>query len=387
MDRRATLRKSGFTLVELLVVIAIIGILVALLLPAVQQAREAARRTECVNNIRQMALAAINYESAQKRFPPGRLSPDLVQSGNALAGYTNYDNVGPNRYESSGFKSVHIWILPYMEAKNIYDLIDFNVAAGKRMTIGSTPVNVNYEAYSKAVSLFLCPSDPNTGRVISENNYRVNFGGSTPYGGAESHSKQSTIDSVDSNGFSVGGNGAFTIGEKGLRTGQFKDGLSKTVFFSERVKGSGGDSSRDLPKVGDITSRPGGRQFTFPINIDMFYQSCGSATPRVDRYNFTGAGRWPDSSDWSNGWPFAGYDSTQYNHVAPPNWQALDCGGFSSIPDTPGEHAIVCARSEHTGGVNTGYGDGHVGWGSSGIDVLVWRAIGTRNGAEAISEE
>ena len=79
--------------------------------------------------------------------------------GVELASYTNYDNVSPNRYEKSGFKSVHIWLLPYMENKAIYDLIDFKVAAGKRMTIGTTPVNVNYDAYAKAESLFICPSD------------------------------------------------------------------------------------------------------------------------------------------------------------------------------------------------------------------------------------
>ena len=88
------LRKSnGFTLVELLVVIAIIGILVGLLLPAVQAAREAARRMQCSNNVKQIALATFNYESAHKKFPPGRMGPDWMRGGSARQSYTNYNSV------------------------------------------------------------------------------------------------------------------------------------------------------------------------------------------------------------------------------------------------------------------------------------------------------
>ena len=99
------------------------------------------------------------------------------------------------------------------------------------------------------------------------------------------------------------------------------------------------------------------------------------------------AGRWPAGSDWSNGWPFAGYDATQYNHVAPPNWDGYDCGGFSSIPDTPGEHAIIAARSTHTGIVNVAFGDGHIAAVSDSVDLNVWRAAGSRNGEEVVNGE
>ena len=119
----------------------------------------------------------------------------------------------------------------------------------------------------------------------------------------------------------------------------------------------------------------------------MFFQRCQSAPPAIDNYNFNGAGRWLEGSDWSNGWPFAGYDSTQYNHVAPPNWSAIDCGAFSSIPDTPGEHAIIAARSEHPGVVNVCFGDGHVSTATDGVDLTVWRALGSRNGGESVSAE
>ena len=374
-------QRKGFTLVELLVVIAIIGILVALLLPAVQSARESARRSQCTNRIRQIALGIVNFESANQRFPAGRLYPDLVgRNGLVQSSYTNYLAVHPNIHAKSGFYSVHIWILPYMENQVVYDMIDFAVVHQKRMTNAGTPVNTNYQAYATAESIFLCPSDASQGQVISENNYRCNFGGSTPYGGAESRAKQATWETIDANGFPVTGNGAFSIGEEGLTAAEFTDGLSKTAFFSERVKGSMQSSDYAIPTKGEIVTRP--NRGTGTVQIDAMMRECGRIRPQIDSFNFFGAGSWPSGSDWSNGWPFAGYDSTQYNHVAPPNWSGLDCGNVSAIPDTPGEAAIVAARSEHPGVVNVVYGDGHVETVSDSVDLDVWRAAGTRNGGE-----
>ncbi|HEY6563817.1 MAG TPA: DUF1559 domain-containing protein [Pirellulaceae bacterium] len=383
--------RVGFTLVELLVVIAIIGVLVALLLPAVQAARESARRTQCMNNVRQMGLGAINFESANKKFPPGREFADFERlvgsSWEGQASYTHYESVAPNSttMRLRGLYSVHVRLLPFMENQNVYNLINFSVCGGKKMTVGggSVPFNPNYNAYATADSLFLCPSDANTGRRISENNYRVNFGGSTPFGGAPDTGKQN-VNMVP--GIPVAGNGAFSYGP-GLKVGRFKDGLAKTAMISERTKGSGRNPATDLPTRADIRSRPGGSIWQYTSSIDQFFQSCQNATIQLDPFNFMGAGRWLDGTDWSNGWPFAGYDATEYNHVAPPNWNAVDCGALSSIPDTPGEHAIISARSEHPGVVNVCFADGHVVAATDAVDIILWRAVGSRNGGETVDGE
>jgi prepilin-type N-terminal cleavage/methylation domain-containing protein len=393
----------GFTLVELLVVIAIIGILVALLLPAIQSAREAARRTQCTNNLKQMALAAINYESSKRYFPPGRLKPDWTIGGATLSNYSTYDGVSQVPSHRTGFYSVHIWLLPYMEANNAYDLIDFSVAQVKRMTTGGSPFNVNYDAYATAQGLFLCPSDGNVGRIISENNYRYNFGGSTPFAGATPGGGSSSGPSYDEvwtgqyNGRNVslpaGGNGAFTIGENGLKPGAYTDGLAKTAFFAERIKGSG-NTTPTPPTYADVISAslaPGGEHTDQLVDPESQYIACGNYTPKNEgQFVFYGAGRWLDlpgtEGDYSNGWPFAGYDSTQYNHVAPPNWSGYDCGIGSHVADTPWEHAIVSARSEHPGVVVVSFGDGHTSTVSDSVDLLIWRAMGTRDGEETVTE-
>ena len=267
-----------------------------------------------------------------------------------------------------------------MENNAVYDRIDFDRAQVLQMTRNGQPYNINYEAYATAEDMFLCPSDGNTVRVISENNYRYNFGGSTPYAGAHSSKRQTDNRSMSADGFSVKGNGAFAIGEEGLAVRQYDDGISKTVFFGERDKGSGINPREDLPTHTDIVTMPG--RTDAPVPRDELFQKCGAMQPAISSFNFPSAGRWLPGSDWSNGWPFAAYSSTMYNHVAPPNWSGFDCGTWSSIPDTPGEHAIISARSSHNGLVNVTYGDTHVESVAEGIDLNVWRAIGSRNGNE-----
>jgi prepilin-type N-terminal cleavage/methylation domain-containing protein len=392
MNKRTT---TAFTLVELLVVIAIIGVLVALLLPAVQAAREAARRTTCVNNLKQMGLGAANHESAKGYFPPGRLDPDWSENGTVKTGYTNYNAVQQNASTRTGFYSVHIWLLPYMEQGNIFNQINFKVGQVLQMTTGggTTPLNINYKAYANAAGIFICPSDGNTGRIISENNYRSNFGGSTPFGGDASPAVPGNSTAQTADGFAVGGNGAFSIGKIGLKSKAYTDGLSNTVFFAERTKGSAGNPASDLPTKADMITSPNreasggfGTSKTLDTIIATHFNACQNYAPALDaQFNFMTPGRWADGDDWSNGWPFAGYANTQYNHVAPPNWSGQDCGISSSIADTPFEHGIYAPRSEHAGSVVVAFGDGHTSIINDSIDLAVWRALGSRNGEETIN--
>src|SRR5690349_14535480 len=134
-------RPSGFTLVELLVVITIIGILIGLLLPAIQATRESARRLQCNNNLRQITVAMCNYESAKRVFPPGGISK-TVKGKN-----------GWNRTQLPDFSSDFTWptlILPQIEEKSIYAMYNFK----------QPPVsNVNAIARSRLVPTYVCPDD------------------------------------------------------------------------------------------------------------------------------------------------------------------------------------------------------------------------------------
>lgn len=384
--KQVTVRlRPGFTLVELLVVIAIIGVLVGLLLPAVQSAREAARRTQCSNNMKQIGLALLNYESAYKRFPPGRMTPDWSINGAAVASYTNYNSVNQSITSGqwTGFRSVHTFILPFMEANNVFNLINFRVPTAVRLTTNGVPTNPNYQAYATAQSIFICPSDPNVDRVISENSYRYNFGGSTPFAGALS-SAANNNNSATLGALSCRGNGAFTIG-RALSAASISDGLSQTTFFSERSMGSGRDLSVDRPTLVDIITAPS--RVNGLVDPNALMANCQSYNGAPSSFHFNSAGRWLSGSDFSNGWPFGFYSSTMYNHVAPPNWSGWDCGSWSAIPDAPGEHAIVSARSWHPGGVVTSFGDGSIRFVSSSTDLTVWRAMGTRDGGEAFSSD
>jgi len=182
-------QHKAFTLVELLVVIAIIGILVALLLPAVQAAREAARRTQCVNNLTQLILAVQNYEMAYRVYPPGTI-----------------DEKGPIVNKPEGYH--HNWLvhlLPYMEERNTYDHIDFNVGVYHEN---------NAEVRKVQIPSHLCPSDPTWGKTSL-----------STYAGLH-HDLDEPIDADN--------HGVFFL-NSAVRYDQISDGTTHTIFIGERV--------------------------------------------------------------------------------------------------------------------------------------------------------
>lgn len=305
--------SRGFTLVELLVVIAIIGILVALLLPAVQAAREASRRTQCTNNLKQIGLGIHNYHDSLKGLPPGRWggTGGKVWSQNSL-------------------------LLPYMEQSNIYHLIDFNQLWDHAN---------NTQARAAVVPSFLCPSDP-------QNDVPVGWAGTNYHGNEGSHPAQA-------NGTFCHANTARPC--KNLAS--ITDGLSNTAAFSERFKG---DWSNAIVTERSDIFKPGGT----PSTPDDAMNACRSMNPSNLSFQFISSSGAP----WLAG---TADNFTGYLHVAPP--------GDRSCHFPPGSQ-MRSANSAHTSGVNVLKCDGSVSFIPRTVDITVWRAIGSRDGGESLSE-
>ena len=229
--------RNGFTLVELLVVIAIIGILIALLLPAVQAAREAARRSQCSNSLKQLALAMHNYESTYKRFPP------------AGRGYSWCAGVGEAEvYNSNGL----VELLPYMEQQNIYEQFNHkeafasqpsssyfrNTAPGVAL-VGDPATNGNAAAAATLIPTFICPSDPTTAldRTLAGAAYGP-VSTSTPYGTSTNYDFVTSYQDFSTcNYWKNAGVNQRMFGENSKSTpGSVLDGLSNTFAFGETTK-------------------------------------------------------------------------------------------------------------------------------------------------------
>lgn len=226
-------KRTGFTLIELLVVIAIIGILISLLLPAVQQVREAARRTQCSNNLRQHALAVHNYESALRRMPPGIDLPQNVVNGTVT---------GFNGAEGSGAKwTWGTYILPYIEQDNLYNILRPNQGTAQSRLVDPTDGAAVFAAMQTPLAIFRCPSDD----APDLNEIRKFFANVPGLGGGEKFLATSNYVACNSSGRAawtdIQGspgwfpNGAFLGGTKGQQFRSITDGQSNTILFSERT--------------------------------------------------------------------------------------------------------------------------------------------------------
>lgn len=329
-------RRIGFTLIELLVVIAIIAILIALLLPAVQQAREAARRVQCKNNLKQFGLAIHNYEASLGSFPPGRTGFPMVFSA-------------------------HAQLMPYFDAANLYNIIDFNTAP----TFVEPPVApyaANVTAAMIKVPMFLCPSDLGSipGNSYGPTNYVVCTGSGTSPTTRYIRAGDGVMYDPKLNGI--------------VRFRDVIDGMSNTVAMSEELLGDG-------PAAAAASGATSANPSLEVLNLSTSQTSGGPYTAANDTSPSTcvaGAGTWSGTrgAKWMNGH----FGDTLYNHGLTPNSRQFDCGNNSH------SSGLTAARSRHTGGVHVLMCDGSTRFISENIDYVLWQSLGSRAGGEVIGE-
>jgi prepilin-type N-terminal cleavage/methylation domain-containing protein/prepilin-type processing-associated H-X9-DG protein len=331
------MHRRGFTLIELLVVIAIIGVLIALLLPAVQAAREAARRSQCINNLKQIGIAMHNYHDALGSLPWGMGSDVEYHFWSALA-----------------------LMLPHMENQPLHNAINFDLEAFTRLPENTT-------AQQATLAFALCPSDVD--RLTNPEghiNYGANFG---------------TSPQLDHRQLS-GLFGLITYAPIGRFSG-IVDGLSHTAAFSEKVKGIGfwvTDGRDTMRPSGSILGLPGQRLSPDPR---PYHEACSALDPGTSPLATFDDGRLAMGVTWFTGLTWACF----YNHVMPPNKWSCSTGVFQTplFPNFLRAHGAMTAASRHPGVVNVLFADGSVRPVKETVAVAVWWALGSRAGGEVVS--
>ncbi|RUL89226.1 DUF1559 domain-containing protein [Tautonia sociabilis] len=372
-------RRQGFTLIELLVVIAIIGVLIALLLPAVQSAREAARRSQCTNNLKQLGLALANYESANQSYPLG--------GNNGPGGPTTYDN----RYW--GAWSAQTMLLPYLEQTQVYNAINFNYL-GRSDGNGERG---NYTGIMTRINTLLCPSstppraiwniDETLGmnrRPFAGNNYFASAGSSIMWIGWPNDIP----------------NGLFANGGIPFSSRDVTDGTSNTVAFGEFRTGDFDDSKNSIQDIVGIQwnasafpnmpnrnmDRPPGNM-PGPGNVGAaalladLQTAATSWTNQQGNYGTNGQRSW-------NGrmWHVGMYGHALGNLLVPPNSKYPYVQYWDTNSDW--DSAGICGlTSYHPGGANACFADGSVKFLKSTLAYQVLWGIGSRSGGEVVSAD
>jgi len=338
---------GGFTLVELLVVIAIIAVLIGLLLPAVQSAREAARRSSCSNKLKQLGLGMHSYLSARDVFPSNAYHP------NAGTNWTNWELLG-----------AHYQILPYMEEQVTFDRINLDGSASAMLGIIRTRLDS-----------FTCPSDSPSAAAAAWG--PCNYAWST---GSSPHAVPSR---ANANGFihvqKRGNNEPRTETQNtwpGMLVAEFLDGLSKTIMGSELLCGTGANEG-DVPRnfavnVSNVFSGIANLNFATEAEV----AAMGAATVAATEWRGRGGQQW--------GW--YGHGATALNTTVRPNWQ-FPSGGVSA-PGWAYDHGNWCVfppRSRHPGLVNAVMADGAVVTFNNDIDLLTFQRLGHRSDGNAVN--
>jgi prepilin-type N-terminal cleavage/methylation domain-containing protein/prepilin-type processing-associated H-X9-DG protein len=350
--------RRAFTLIELLVVIAIIAVLIALLLPAVQSAREAARRSQCVNNLKQIGLALHNYHSAVDRFPMGVSM--AYNDPPSVTGATGWDGW-----------SAQALLLNYLEQGALYSAINFNFNPRD----GAYAPQCNGTVYNTKLLVFLCPSDPGAGATTGVgciNSYAASMGPTT----------QINVTSSP---------GLFTYNNVyGIR--DCTDGTSTTVAYSEAQVGNpilGVKPGNSITGVGSPVAA---------VNNGNFFDISGLSAANLTILNTAlqacNTAYQPGAANLSQyrgfRWGFGQQGISMFNTVVPPSsqqyaWSACrdGCSGNCDMD----ESEFANAGSYHSGGANVLMGDGSVRFVKSGIAMQVWWALGTRADGEALSQD
>jgi prepilin-type N-terminal cleavage/methylation domain-containing protein/prepilin-type processing-associated H-X9-DG protein len=347
--------RPGFTLIELLVVVAVIAALIGLLLPAVQAAREAARRIQCVNNMKQIGLAMHNYMSANGVLPPGRVNSHLTGRGNCWGTYAQ--------------------LLPQLDQLPIYNSFNFSFPPDVDSAPSVTLALANSTGFESFLTVLLCPSDSSPALVMvsgtpnATHNYNVNTG--------------ATYSVVQNPAPPLAGapDGPFFENSR-VGPGDFTDGMSGTAAVTETVRSLPGSTFANDP-LGVFLVTGNNSTTGPPLNSDADYASlCLSLPAGTTQFQNTRGVRWH----------YGAPGHSMYNHLRPPNDKRPDCRG--GLPHSNRSDPLwnwlslnIAARSHHPGGVNSLLADGHVQFVSNTVNLDVWRAVATRAGGEVVSAD